>query len=96
MSFLAPCALARNLQVLGQKTTSYIARAMAFSFQRYWKLKEAERLAPVAQYEEELLWANWNPEVPSLLQSGCPTEQEPAARPSRADSGAKGSRGKRN
>lgn len=51
---------------------------MAFSLQRYWKLKDKERLAPAPRYDEELLWANWNPEVPTLLQSTCPIEQEPA------------------
>jgi len=58
---------------------------MAFSLERYWKLKEAERLAPAPRYEEELLWANWNPEVPSLLQSSCPTELEPAVKQSKTD-----------
>ena len=79
-SFLKECALARNLQCLGQETKFYFAHAMAFSLERYWKLKEAERLAPAARYEEELLWANWNPEVPSLLQSDCPSAEEPTAK----------------
>jgi len=51
---------------------------MTFSLQRYWKLREAQRLAPADRYEEEFMWANWNPEVPSLLQSTCPPEQDPA------------------
>ena len=54
---------------------------MVISLQRYWQLKEAQRLAPVARYDEELTWANWNPEVPSLLQSSCQTPQEPSAQP---------------
>lgn len=58
---------------------------MAFSLERYWKLKEAERLAPTARYEEELLWANWNPEVPSLLQSECANAEEPPAKQSERD-----------
>jgi hypothetical protein len=58
---------------------------MAFSLERYWKLKEAERLAPAPRYNEELLWANWNPEVPSLLQASYPPELEPAAKPSQTD-----------
>jgi len=49
---------------------------MVISLKRYWNLKEAQRLAPVARYNEELLCANWNPEVPLLLQSSCQTEQE--------------------
>lgn len=49
---------------------------MAISLQRYWKLKEAQRLAPVARYDEELLSANWNPAVQLLLQSRDPTEQD--------------------
>lgn len=56
---------------------------MVISLQRYWQLKEAQRLAPVARYDEELSWANWNPEVPLLLQSSCPDHQEP--RPQRSD-----------
>lgn len=56
---------------------------MAFSLQRYWTLKEAQRLEPVARYNEELLCASWNPEVPLLLQSSCPNEQEPG--PQRPD-----------
>jgi hypothetical protein len=58
---------------------------MAFSLERYWKLKEAERLAPAPRYNEELLWANWNPEVHSLLQANCPAELEPAAKQSQTD-----------
>ena len=55
---------------------------MTISLQRYWKLKEAHRLAPMARRNEELVWANWTPELPSLLQSSCPTELEPLlARP---------------
>jgi len=50
---------------------------MVISLQRYWQLKEAQRLAPVARYDEELSWANWNPEVPLLLQSSCQAQQEP-------------------
>ena len=84
-SFLRECALARNLQDLGKETTTYFSHTMAFSLERYWKLKETERLAPAARYEEELLWANWNPEVPSLLQAGCPTELEPADKQSKGD-----------
>lgn len=49
---------------------------MAFSLQRYWKLKEAQRLAPRARYNDELLYANWNPEVPLLLRSSSQAEQE--------------------
>ena len=60
---------------------------MAFSLERYWKLREAERLAPAARYEEELLWANWNPEVPSLLQSACPDVEGPAAKESESGPG---------
>ena len=82
---LVECALARNLQDLGKESTIYCARAMAFSLQRYWKLKEAERLAPAARYEEELLWANWNPEVPSLLQATCPSDLEPGTQESKTD-----------
>jgi hypothetical protein len=51
---------------------------MFISLQRYWKLKEAQRLAPVARYNDELLCANWNPEVPLLLRSGCQNEQGPS------------------
>lgn len=54
---------------------------MVISLQRYWQLKEAQRLAPVARYDEELTWANWNPEVPLLLQSSCPDQQEPSPQP---------------
>jgi len=50
---------------------------MTISLQRYWKLKEAHRLAPAARHDEGLVWANWSPELPSLLQSSCPTELEP-------------------
>ena len=60
-----------------KEATIEIETAMSFSLQRYWKLKSAERLAPAAPYEEEHLWANWNPEVPSLLRSTCPIEDEP-------------------
>ena len=55
---------------------------MTISLQRYWKLKEANRLAPVARRDEELACANWNPELPSLLQSSGPTEVEPPPRQS--------------
>ena len=75
--------LAWNVHYLRKDTTRTCADAMAFSLQRYWKLKEEERLAPSAHYEEELLWANWNPEVPSLLRSTCPIEDEPAPPPSK-------------
>ena len=54
---------------------------MSFSLQRYWKLKDKERLEAEPRYNEELLWANWNPEVPTLLQATCPLEEEPAAEP---------------
>lgn len=50
---------------------------MVISLQRYWKLKEAQRLEPATGCSEEFSCANWNPEVPSLLQSSCETEQEP-------------------
>jgi hypothetical protein len=89
------CSLARNLQDLAQDTTSNFAHAMAFSLERYWKLKEAERLAPAARYEEELLWANWNPEVPSLLRPDFTSEQEPTAEQSKASTGRQGLRRKR-
>lgn len=59
---------------------------MGFSLHRYWKLKEAQRLAPVARYDEDLLCANWNPEVPLLLQCSCQTEQPPS--PQRPDNAA--------
>ena len=58
---------------------------MAFSLERYWKLKDAERLGPADRYEDELLWANWNPEVPSLLQSECANVDAPTAKQSKQD-----------
>lgn len=77
-SFLTEGALARKLRLLGQETSANQAHVMVISLQRYWQLKEAQRLAPVARYDEELTWANWNPEVPLLLQSRCPDPQEPS------------------
>lgn len=47
---------------------------MAFSLRRYWNLRYEQRLARVARYDEELLCANWNPDVPLLLQSNGQTE----------------------
>ena len=58
---------------------------MAISLQRYWKLKEEQRLAPVDRYNEELLCANWNPDVPLLLQSSCQIEPDPSPRRPKAD-----------
>lgn len=49
---------------------------MDLSLKRYWKLKKDERLTPEARYDEEVLAANWNPELPSLLQSNAQTEEE--------------------
>jgi hypothetical protein len=73
---LKECALAWNLREFRQETRANCAHAMVISLQRYWKLKEAQRLAPVPRYDEELLCANWNPAVQLLLQSSCQTEQE--------------------
>jgi hypothetical protein len=58
---------------------------MVISLQRYWQLKEAQRLAPVARDNDELPCANWNPELPLLLQSSCQTEQEPSPQRPKAD-----------
>ncbi len=49
---------------------------MTISLQRYWKLKEAHRLAPTARRDEELVWAGGNPDLPSLLQSSYQTEPD--------------------
>jgi len=58
---------------------------MVISLQRYWKLKEAHRLAPVGRPDEELACANCNPELPSLLQSSGPTGSEPPPQRSESD-----------
>lgn len=57
--------------------TASFAHVMAISLQRYWKLKEDQRFARTDYGSEELLCANWNPEAPSLLQSSCPSDEEP-------------------
>jgi hypothetical protein len=69
-------ALAWNLREFSQGTRENCAHAMVISLQRYWKLKEAQRLAPVVRYDEELLCANWNPAAELLLQSNGQTEHE--------------------
>jgi len=79
------CALAWNLQQLGQETSANWAHAMVICLHRYWMLKEAQRLAPVAGYDEEPLCANWNPEVPPLLQSNCQTELGPRLQRNKTD-----------
>ncbi len=58
---------------------------MVICLHRYWMLKEAQRLAPVAGYDEEPLCANWNPEVPPLLQSNCETELGPRPQGNKTD-----------
>jgi len=50
---------------------------MIFSLKRYWKLKQDDRLTSQPRYTEEVLSANWNPELPSLLQSNGQTEEQP-------------------
>lgn len=73
------------MQLISQETRSSYAHTMAFSVQRYWKLKERQRLSPVARYDEEVLCANWNPEVPLLLQSnGQPDLASNSQRPDHA------------
>lgn len=49
---------------------------MDFSLKRYWRLKKEERHTPEARYDEDVLSANWNPELPSLLQSNAQTEED--------------------
>ena len=49
---------------------------MGFSLKRYWKLKKEEGLTPQARYDEEVLSANWNPELPALFQSNGQTEDD--------------------
>jgi len=53
---------------------------MAFSLRRYWDLRYERQLARVARYDEELLCANWNPDVPLLLQSNGQTEEQSGPR----------------
>lgn len=78
-------ALAWNLRKFKQGIRANCAPAMVISLQRYWKLKEAQRLAPTPRYEEEILSANWNPEVPLLLQSSAQIEQEAPPQPPEAE-----------
>ena len=66
---------------LNEEVTIETDATMSFSLQRYWKLKDKERLEGEPRYDEELLWANWNPEVPTLLRSTCPLEDDPDAQP---------------
>ena len=49
---------------------------MDFSLKRYWKLKKEEGHTPEARYDEDVLSANWNPELPPLLQSNAQTEED--------------------
>ena len=51
---------------------------MGISLRRYWRLKEEQRLAPTPRYDQDVLFAEWNPELPSLLQCSCPTDEEPS------------------